>query len=130
MRLRNFLIVVFFLGLQITFLSLGERSAAGILGFLRLFTALVCILYLPGYAILTAFLTPSGILNTVQRIAISTSLSVAIIPILSLILAPTPWGIKTWPMAIGLSAITLGMALIALIRWYRLKPEQRLPEPG
>jgi uncharacterized membrane protein len=50
--------------------------------------------------------------------------NVVIIALLALILDPLPWGLRTWPLAIGLATSTLLACLVTI--WRRRKLDQRL----
>jgi uncharacterized membrane protein len=55
-------------------------------------------------------------LGGIERVALSFGLSIAVVPLIGLILNYTPWGIRLYPILIPLVAFILVMSIIA---WYR-----------
>lgn len=72
-------------------------------------------LFAPGYA-LTAALFPRNPLGALARLTFSIGLSVALLPIIGLVLNVTPWGIRLYSTLIGVSVFTLFSSATA---WYR-----------
>lgn len=73
--------------------------------FLRWILGASFVLFLPGYALTTAIF-PQKDLDSVERIAVSFGLSLAVAPLIGLMLNFTPWGITLTPMLICLGSIT------------------------
>ncbi len=85
----------------------------------------ISVLWLPGYSFMRA-LFPSGKfsksskeLDSIERTALSLGMSLAIVPIVGLLLNYTAWGIRIVPILLSLSSLTVVFATIALIREYR-----------
>jgi uncharacterized membrane protein len=85
------------------------------LAYVRYFFSLVFVLYIPGYGLIKALFpvrvpieTHSVMLDTIERAIISLALSLAISPIIGLVLYYTPWGL-------GFVQITLGIFLISIV---------------
>ena len=83
----------------------------------------IFILWLPGYAFIKALFptqlpikTTDKNLDTIERIALSMGLSLALVPIVGLLLNYTPWGIRLAPITLSLTALTLTFATAALLR--------------
>ncbi len=89
----------------------------------------IFILWLPGYTFIKALFprTPPARpatsltrtvqnLDTIERIALSIGLSLALVPIVGLLLNYTPWGINLTPVTLSLTALTLTFATAALLR--------------
>ena len=89
----------------------------------------IFILWLPGYTFIKALFpqTPPPKpgtwlthtvqnLDTIERIALSIGLSLALVPIVGLLLNYTPWGIRLTPITLSLTALTLTFATAALLR--------------
>jgi uncharacterized membrane protein len=100
------------------YLALLGLVAAGdrlpLFGIPRLALVLVYIFFVPGYCLTSALLSRASDLSRTERAALSTGLSIALIPILALILDALPWGIAQGPILIVLglaSAIFAGAAL-------------------
>jgi archaellum biogenesis protein FlaJ (TadC family) len=83
----------------------------------------VFILWLPGYTFIKALFptqvpvkTSSENLDSIERVALSIGLSLALVPIVGLLLNYTPWGIRLEPVTLSLTALTLTFATAALLR--------------
>jgi uncharacterized membrane protein len=83
----------------------------------------VFILWLPGYAFIKALFpvklpikTADKNLDTIERAALSFGMSLALVPIVGLLLNYTPWGIRLTPITVSLTALTLSFATAAVIR--------------
>jgi len=91
--------------------------------YVRYVLGAIFILWLPGYAFIKA-LFPVKLpikfadkgLDTVERIALSLGMSLALVPITGLLLNYTPWGIRITPITLSLTALTLTFATVAMIR--------------
>lgn len=77
------------------------------------------VLCLPGAMLIEALYPKSQDLESLERLALSIGLSLAVIPLLGLLLNYTPWGIRLTPITISLATFTEAMAFTALIRKYR-----------
>ena len=60
-------------------------------------------------------------LDTIERIALSLGMSIALVPIIGLLLNYTPWGIRLTPIVLSLLALTLVFATTAIIREHQSK---------
>lgn len=90
--------------------------------FMRTIFGLLLILFIPGYSLIAALFPKKNDLNGIERTALSFGLSIAISPLIGLMLNYTSWGIHLTPILISLSAFTFIMLLIAFIR------RRRVPE--
>ncbi len=81
------------------------------------------VLYIPG-AVLIEALYPSSELEPLERFALSIGLSLAIVPLIGLILNYTPWGIRLEPILYSLVLFSLAVGFIALIRKYIVSKEE------
>jgi len=88
----------------------------------RLVLGLLSILFFPGYTLMAALFPKKGQFDTIELIALSFGLSIAIVPLIGLILNYTPWGIGLDPILI---CITLFICIASSIALYR---RRRLPE--
>lgn len=86
--------------------------------YIRYLCGSIFVLFLPGYSLIKA-LFDSRELDSIERIALSLGLSLALVPMVSLLLNYTPWGIRTTPVTLNLLAITLAFASAAVVRDYR-----------
>lgn len=73
------------------------------------------VLWLPGYAFVKA-LFPGKDLESIERIALSLGLSLAIVPLVGLLLNYSPWGISLVPITLSLCAVTVVFATAAIFR--------------
>jgi uncharacterized membrane protein len=83
----------------------------------------VFVLFVPGYVTVEALFPKGRDLDRIERFALSVGLSLALVPLIGLLLNYTPWGIRLTPIVISLSSFTVGMALVALARQYRMSME-------
>jgi Predicted membrane protein len=74
------------------------------------------VLFLPGYALIAALFPAKYDLDGIERAALSFGLSIAVVPLIGLGLNYTPWGIRTLPILISLSAFTFIMCGLAYLR--------------
>jgi uncharacterized membrane protein len=75
---------------------------------------LVYVLFVPGYCLAAALFPQQGDIDGVERIGISIGLSIAVVPLLALLLNSLPWGIRPWPILwaeYGASALFMAIAL-------------------
>ena len=76
----------------------------------------VAVLYFPGYTLIEALYPKKEDLDSLERLALSIGLSLALVPLVGLLLNYTPWGIRLDPIVISLSALGLALALVAATR--------------
>lgn len=97
---------------------------------LRTVLGLPFILFFPGYTLTAALFPRKEGLSGIERLALSFGLSIAIVPLIGLILNYTPWEIKLYPILLSLSFFILAMSAVA---WYKrrrlLVPEDRFYVP-
>ena len=94
-------------------------------GGLRIALGLFFVLFFPGYTLLSALFPGRGNLDGIERVALSFGLSIAVVPLIGLVLNYTPWGIRLYPILIS---ITLFILVASGVAWYRqrkLAPAQR-----
>jgi len=94
-------------------------------GVIRIVLGLLFILFFPGYTLLSALFPKRGDLGGIERIALSFGLSIAVTPLIGLILNFTPVGISLYPVLIS---ITLFILVTSAVAWYRqwvLSPSER-----
>lgn len=88
----------------------------------------VFVLWLPGYTFIKALYptqvpikTSSENLDTIERVVLSAGMSIALVPMVGLLLNYTPWGIRLTPVTLSLLGLTLTFALAAIIREYQTR---------
>jgi uncharacterized membrane protein len=93
-------------------------------GALRIVLGLAFVLFFPGYTLVAALFPRKRDLDGVQRVALSFGLSIAVVPLIGLVLNYT-WEIHVYPILISLLIFIVVMAAIAWYRRQRLMPEER-----
>ncbi len=89
---------------------------------LRIVLGLPFVLFFPGYTLMVALFPKKNALEGIERMALSFGLSIAVVPLIGLILNYTPWGIRLYPIVISFSIFILVTSIVA---WYR---QQRLAD--
>lgn len=83
---------------------------------LRNVLGLPLVLFLPGYALIAALFPAKSDLDGIERTALSFGLSIAIVPLIGLVLNYTPFGIRLLPVLISLSIFIFIMCWLAYTR--------------
>lgn len=86
---------------------------------------LIFALFSPGYTLLAALFPKRDDLDDVQRLALSFGLSIAVVPLIGLVLNYTPWGIRLYPMLISVLVLIIAASVVAWYRRRRLPQEER-----
>lgn len=94
-------------------------------GPVRIALGLIFVLFLPGYTLTAALFPKRESLGAIERTALSFGLSIAVVPLIGLIMNYTPWGISINPILISILVFIVVAAGIAWFRRRRLPPEQR-----
>lgn len=100
--------------------------------YIRNLLGTIFVLWFPGYAFVKA-LFPRQLpikasdkdLDIIERIALSVGISIALVPMVGLLLNYTPWGINLTPSTLSLAALTLAFATAALIREHQATTPQQ-----
>ncbi|HWR27310.1 MAG TPA: DUF1616 domain-containing protein [Candidatus Thermoplasmatota archaeon] len=96
---------------------------------LRVLFGLPFILFIPGYVLIFVLFpmkkTEKGI-DSIERIALSFGLSIAVVPLIGLILNFTPWGIRLEPILLSLFGFIIIVGLLGWYRWTNTNPAERL----
>lgn len=96
--------------------------------YIRYILGSIFVLWLPGFTLIKALFPTKKELDTIERAALSIGLSLAIVPIVGLLLNYTPWGIRLTPITISLLALTTTFATAALIREHQTKAKTDITE--
>lgn len=91
----------------------------------RIIFGLCLVLFFPGYTLLSAIFPKKRDLSGVERIALSFGLSIAVVPLIGLILNYTLWGITLYPILISITGFILACSAVAWRRQLRLPLEER-----
>jgi len=91
--------------------------------YIRYLLGTIFVVWLPGYSFVKALFpkepplkTSSKSLNSIERIALSIGVSLALAPIVGLLLNYTPLGIRLTPIVLSLLALTAVFATVGIIR--------------
>ena len=85
------------------------------IAYARYFLGSVFVLFLPGFSFIKA-LFPTKELDSIERTALCIGMSLALVPIVGLLLNYTPWGIRLTPITLSLLVLTIIFATTAIIR--------------
>jgi uncharacterized membrane protein len=91
----------------------------------RIILGLPFVLFFTGYTLMAALFPKKGSLGGVERVALSFGLSIAVVPLIGLILNYTPWGIRLYPILISLAVFILATSGVAWYRRGKLAPDER-----
>ena len=94
-------------------------------GPLRVVVGILFLLFIPGYTLVAALFPRKNSLDAIERIALSTGLSIAIVALTGLALNYTPWGIHLRPVLISITSFTLVFSAVVIIRRLRLPRDER-----
>ncbi len=86
--------------------------------YLRIGAGAIFLLIVPGYTMIEALYPRAHDLEKLERFGLSVGLSLAVVPIVGLVLNYTPWGIRLNPALVALSILTLVFAVVAVYRKY------------
>jgi len=78
----------------------------------------IFVLYLPGYTLIQLLFPRGSELDGLERFALSIGLSLAVVPLIGLLLNYSPWGIRLAPITASLGAFTIILAIAAGTREY------------
>ena len=92
----------------------------GPLIYIRYALGALFILFLPGYTLVEALYPRGDELTPLERLALSIGLSLAIEPLIGLILNYTPWGIRLTPILASTAILVLALATLAAVKKARL----------
>ena len=92
---------------------------------LRIVLGLPFVLFFPGYTLIAALFAKKDDLSGIERVALSFGSSIAVVPLIGLILNYTPWGIRLYPILLSLALFILAMSVIAWLRRSKLPPGER-----
>ncbi len=115
----------------------------------RIVLGLVFVLFVPGYAFIAALFPEEGTgpvddregpdaeapvedergISGLERVALSLGTSIAIVPLIGLVLNFTPFGIRLVPILASVSLFTLGCVAVGARRRWQLPAEERLAVP-
>ena len=107
--------------------------------YLRYVLGTIFVLWLPGYAFIKALFpqtlpfarglahslgTTEKNIDAIERVALSLGMSIALVPIIGLLLNYTPWGVRLTPIVLSLTAFTIIFATAAIVREHQIGIKQ------
>ena len=107
---------------------------------LRIVVGLPFVLFVPGYALVAALFPERGTdptddatdgsgITGLERVALSFGVSIAVVPLVGLVLNFTPFGIRLVPIVVTLTVLVLALAAVATRRRLALPAEDRFTVP-
>ncbi|MEM2168491.1 MAG: DUF1616 domain-containing protein [Candidatus Bathyarchaeia archaeon] len=88
--------------------------------FMRYALGSIMVLFLPGYSLVEALYPSGGDLSPLERLALSIGLSLALVPLIGLILNYTPWGIRLNPIVAATTLLTIALLMVSAYRKFTL----------
>jgi uncharacterized membrane protein len=76
----------------------------------------IFVLFIPGFVSIEALFPKGRELDGIERFALSIGLSLAIVPLIGLVLNYTPWGIRLDPIVASLTLFTAALTATAIGR--------------
>jgi len=92
----------------------------------RIVLGIPFLLFLPGYTLVTALCPKKEGIDAIERVALSFGLSIALVPLIGLILNYMLWGIRVESILYSVASFIFITSVIAMIRRRRLDEQQRL----
>jgi len=80
----------------------------------------IYVLFLPGYSLVEALYPREGDLTPLERVALSIGLSLAVTPLIGLVLNYTPWGIRLPAIITSTTILIITMLTTSLHRKYNI----------
>ncbi|NQT73986.1 MAG: DUF1616 domain-containing protein [Chloroflexi bacterium] len=93
-------------------------------GPLRVALGVPFVLFFSGYCLVSALFPRKGVIDGIERVALGFGLSIALIPLIGLVLNYT-WGIKSVPIHVSVFSVIVVLAAIAAWRRWQLPIEER-----
>jgi uncharacterized membrane protein len=122
LRSRNanwfWITMVLALATTISVFTISENSYPLI--YIRYILGSIFILILPGYSLIKT-LFPTREIDDIERTALSIGTSLAIVPLVGLLLNYTSWGIRLTPITLSILLLTAILAIIGIIREHQEK---------
>lgn len=91
----------------------------------RVIFGLPFVLFFPGYSLILALFPKKDRMGNIERVALSFGLSIAVVPLIGLILNYTPLGITLYSTLYSVAGFIFALSLIAWLRLWRLDDSER-----
>ncbi len=105
--------------LILTLFTVFLSETIPILIYFRYVFGSIIVLFLPGYVTIEALYPRENELSPLERLALSIGLSLALVPLIGLILNYTPWGIRLEPIITALTIYITTITFLGLYRKYK-----------
>ncbi|XRP97091.1 DUF1616 domain-containing protein [Methanocaldococcus sp. 16A] len=113
MNLKKYWDLIVVIGLSLLLLFVIEYYPDSIV---RKGLGMAFVIFFPGYVFINALFPKKKELDNIERLALSFGLSIAIVPLIGLILNYTPWGIRLIPILVSLTIFNLIFGILAIYR--------------
>lgn len=111
-------------GALILLCVIAFREPLWFLSPLRWILGLMYVLYVPGYCLTVTLFPRAEDLDAIERFGLNIGMSIAIVPLLALLLDKLPWGISLWPILLGEFGVLGLFTAVALLRRARISIEE------
>jgi uncharacterized membrane protein len=91
----------------------------------RIIFGLPFVLFFPGYSLILALFPKKDRMGNIERVALSFGLSIAVVPLIGLILNYTSWGITLYSTLYSVAGFIFAMSLVAWLRLRSLDKSER-----
>lgn len=92
---------------------------------LRIALGLPFLMFFPGYTLMAALFPKREGMDALERIALSFGMSIAVVPLIGLILNYTPWGVRLEPVLYSVASFIFITSIVAWLRGKRLPEQER-----
>lgn len=83
------------------------------------------VLFFPGYVLMTALFPKKGKMSGIERVALSFGMSLAVVPLIGLLIYYIPWGINLESILYSTASFIFITSIIAWVRLKRVPVEER-----
>ncbi|WP_319378904.1 DUF1616 domain-containing protein [uncultured Methanocorpusculum sp.] len=97
--------------------------------FLRVIFSVPVILFIPGYVLIAVMFPEKKSIDGIERFALSVGLSIAVVPLIGLVLNYTPFGIRLDPIVTSHVIFILAMMIITVYRRASVSEDERFSVP-
>ena len=111
-------IIVLSIATTISVFTIPEKAYPYV--YLRYILGSIFVLFLPGYSLIKT-LFPTREIDNIERTALSIGMSLALVPLVGLLLNYTPWGIRLTPITVSLLSLTIILSIAGLFREHQEK---------
>ncbi len=130
LRIENLWFPLALISIAVTMLSIYIIPPGSMFKPVRWVFGSIFVLFLPGFLTVEALFPDPRELDNIERLALSMGLSLAITPLIGLLLNYTPWGIRLNPTVVSLSMYSLFISIVAAYRKFKVNQARLLTETG